>query len=81
MPRVTKIAVLGWRARERNFLDMLTAGLRKPVRVIAACADEAAANELQAAGVAGDFQAMPGGFTEFVQSRRRESFVEAAARA
>jgi len=85
IPRVTKIAVIGWRARERNCLDMLTAGLRKPVRFIAACADEAAANEtlsrLQAAGVAGDFQAMPGSFTEFAQSRRMESFVEAAARA
>jgi hypothetical protein len=82
IPEVTQIAIVGWRAGERNFLKMLKEGLRNPVRVIAACANvaeaEATLGRLRAEGINGDFKATPGGFTEFVVNRRIESFLGAS---
>lgn len=80
IPQVTEIAVIGWRANERNFVEMLAGGLQNPVRIIAACGGEEAANEtlrkLREADIKGDFEAAPGGFTDFVVSRRMEAFLD-----
>jgi hypothetical protein len=82
IPSVTKIAIVGWRAAERNFLQMLTTGLRNSVQVIAACgnvdAADATLGRLSAAGIKGNFQPAPGGFTDFVVNRRIVPFLAAA---
>lgn len=79
VPRVTKIAVIGWRATEQHFLDMLTDGLKNAVSVIAVCGNENAANEtlerMMKARIKGDFKAAPSGFSEFVANRRMQTFL------
>jgi hypothetical protein len=79
IPQVTKIAVVGWRATEHNFLEILAADLKNAVSVIAACGNTKAAEEtldrMKAAGIKGDFKAAPGGFSEFVMSRRIRDFL------
>jgi hypothetical protein len=76
---VTRIAIVGWRAAERNFLEMLATGLPNEVEAIAACgntdAAEATLGRLSAAGIRGKFQASPGGFTDFVVNRRIEPLL------
>jgi hypothetical protein len=76
IPRVTKIAIVGWRAAEQNFLE---SGLQAPVRIVAACGNKDAADatlgRLSAAGIEGDLQAAPGGFTDFVVNRRIVPFL------
>jgi hypothetical protein len=79
IPEVTKIVIVGWRAAEQNFVEMLAKGLTKFVQVIATCGNSGAANEtlnrLKAAGIDGDFQAMLGGFTNFVAERSLKAFL------
>ena len=81
IPAVSKIAIIGWRGGERTFLELLSQGLKNPVQVIAACgnadAAEATLGRLSSAGIKGDFQAAPGGFTDFVVNRRIEPFLSA----
>lgn len=82
IPDVTKIAIVGWRAGELHFLNMLRDGLGHQVRVLAACGNEEAAwatmGRLRAAGISGEFIAAPGGFTDFVVNRRIEPFLAAS---
>lgn len=78
--KVDKIAIVGWRAGEQNFLEMLAKGLPSGVEVIAACGNEQAAKEtlrnIEDAGIHFSHStAAPGGFTEFVLNRRIESFL------
>lgn len=79
IPEVTKIVIVGWRAAEQNFVEMLANGLTKFVQIIASCGTLEAANEtlnrLKAAGIDGDFQAMSGGFTNFVVDRSVKAFL------
>lgn len=80
IPKIDKIAIVGWRAGERNFLDMLAKGLPSGVEVIAACGNEQAAKDtlgnIENAGIrVRKSTAEPGGFTEFVLNRRIESFL------
>ena len=77
---VDKIVIVGWRAGERNFLEMLASGLPQGVDVIAACGNEQAAREtlrnLTDAGTRPERSIVaPGGFTEFVLNRRIEPFL------
>jgi hypothetical protein len=78
--KVDKIAIVGWRAGEKHFLEMLSKGLQSVVDVIAACGNyEAAKDTLRNVANAGirvnQGTAEPGGFTEFVLNRRIESFL------
>jgi hypothetical protein len=72
--RVDKIAIIGWRAGEKQFLEILANGLRPGVDVIAACGNERAASEtinnLKNAGVPlGRTTQSLSGFTDFVLNR------------
>lgn len=78
--KVDKIAIVGWRAGERNFLEVLANGLPRGVKVITACGDEQAAKEtlqnLTDAGIRPERSIVaPGGFTDFVLSRRIAPFL------
>jgi hypothetical protein len=79
IPQVTKIVIVGWRAAEQNFLEMLAAGLQDDVSVLAACGNADAAEEtlgrVSAARIKGEFKPAPGGFSEFVMKRRIEPFL------
>ena len=77
--KVTKILIVGWRATERHFLDLLNgSGIGKiPVQVVAA-------NKPEAEEVLGRFtagrsfpgEAVEGGFTDYVVSRASERFFK-----
>jgi len=80
IPKVDKIAIIGWRAGEKTFLELLAKGLRSAVDVIVACGNEQAAkdtlkNMLNAGISVRQGIAEPGGFTDFVLNRRIESFL------
>ncbi|HXP84381.1 MAG TPA: hypothetical protein VN841_06655 [Bryobacteraceae bacterium] len=79
IPQIRKIAIVGWRAAEQHFLNLLATGLKDPVQIIAACGStdeaEATLGRLRAAGIKGNFQAAPGGFTDFVVNRRIEPLL------
>ena len=77
IPKVTRILIVGWRAAEQHFLEMLAAGLTKPVRVMAACEKlDASAETLDrlkpTAPTGSTFLAARGGFTDFVKDRESE---------
>ena len=79
--KVDKIAIVGWRAGEKHFLEMLSKGLQSVFDVIATCGNyEAAKDALLNVANAGirvnQGTAEPGGFTEFVLNRRIESFLK-----
>jgi hypothetical protein len=83
IPKVTKIAIIGWRAGEHHFLKKLKDGLTRPVPVIAACGGAKDSTEtyerMEAAGIPADFRrdaaGAAEGFTEFVVNRRIEAFL------
>jgi hypothetical protein len=76
---VTKILIVGWRAAEQHFLKELVAAIRRPVHVCAVCESEKAALEpleqLKIAGIRGELESYPFGFTGFVQNCRIEVFL------
>jgi hypothetical protein len=80
IPEVTRIAIVGWRAGEKHFLELLSDGLQRPVKVIAACGNrKAAAETLDRFGAAriitDSVISTDGGFTDFVVNRRIEPFL------
>jgi hypothetical protein len=80
VPQVTKILVVGWKAAEQHFLKLLAQGLgERGVKVLAVCGSVGAAREtlqaLESAGIKGDLQADPGGFSDFVVGDRVEAFL------
>ncbi len=71
---VDKIAIVGWRASEKNFLELLAKGLKPGVDLIAACgsreAESDTINNLKNAGVPVRSTAQSlSGFTDFVLNR------------
>ena len=79
IPQVTKVLVVGWRAGEQNFIEMLAGGLTHPVKTLAVCGNEKSAGvtlaRLADAGSLGDTYQDPGGFSDFVAARRIEEFL------
>jgi hypothetical protein len=80
IPQVTKIVIVGWRAGEQHFLRRLAQGLgEKNVKVLAVRGGVDGAKEtlrtLEGAGIKGDFQPDPGGFSDFVVNNRVEAFL------
>lgn len=85
LPRITKILIIGWQAREAHFLQMLhrqLPGLRS-VMVVGANANDAGATLRHFAGEIGyggmvygqNVHVAPGGFTNFVVNREGERFL------
>ncbi len=79
IPDVSKILIVGWRATEYNFLDLLVNNLRTRVRVMVVAggrnhADEMA-TKLAEAGIKGDFLSTEGGFTDLIEKREIDYFL------
>ena len=76
--KVTKILVVGWRATERHFLDLLRDHLSTEVRVQAVLGKQKHAEEvlgrIKDAGIRVIGKATTGGFTEYIVSREAERF-------
>ena len=79
LPNVTKIIIIGWRASEAHFTQMLRENLSSSVEVIAVCGSasegEKSLQRLKDAGVSGSFTPLPVGFTGFIKKRLCESFI------
>lgn len=84
MRRVHQIVIVGWRAGEKHFLEILAKGLKSPVDVIAACGKEQAASEtlksLKDAGIPIRHATQSSyGFTDFVLNREVNWLLEQKA--
>lgn len=79
IPIVTKLLVIGWRATEYNFLQLLVENIQHPLRVMVVCGGSDHAQEvivgLQRAGLNGDFIAARGGFTDLILNREADGFL------
>jgi len=84
LPNVTKVIVVGWRAKEDSFLELLSEELRAPLQImVVEGTDEGAkAVESQLSRVLGSrvpdgIQSISTGFTDFILRRRAIQFLEA----
>ncbi len=79
VPKVTRLLVIGWRATERPFLQLLREYLPRSLRVMVVAGNPDGARQvlevLREAGVDGQFAAAPGGFTDFVVRREADEFL------
>ena len=77
--QVKKLMVVGWRAAEEPFLELLAENLPGPIYglVVAGNYDAATetANRLSEAGVAGQYTLTDGGFTDLVVDRQADDFL------
>ena len=73
IPEVTKMLIIGWRATETHFLQLLADNQQYDVRVRAVSGDENEARDalerMEKAGVKGKFSTVKGGFTDFILRR------------
>jgi hypothetical protein len=79
IPEITKLLVIGWRATDAPFLELLAKNARLGLRVDVVCeqkkkGDEVAVN-MQKAGVKGNYFTEYQGFTNFVASGKAEAFL------
>ena len=78
--RVTKILIVGWRATEKHFLDLLSGVVTDKIPVQVVAANQTAAAEvfshLDFAGISVVGEAVDRGFTEYVVSREAERFLK-----
>ena len=79
LPKVSKVLVIGWRATEEPFLQMLTRYLKQGVHVfiVAGSVEDAREPEgnLRSSRIVGTFSIGAGGFTEFIQQREADAFL------
>ena len=79
IPKVTNLLVIGWRATEPKFLNLLKdlGGGNLRITVVAGDSGEAGgvARRIAQAGVRGSFEMTAGGFTEFILDRGLDSFL------
>lgn len=79
IPEVDKLMVIGWRAAETTFLDLLAQNLQRPVRglVVAGGHEQAVetADRLATAGVNGSYEPTDVGFTDLVVNRLADDFL------
>lgn len=75
----TRLLVVGWRATEDHFVQMLAGELRREISVVVVAGAPEHATEpierLQKGGVRGHFARSKGGFTELVVTREMDSFL------
>ncbi len=80
VPEVTRLLVIGWRAMEFSFLQLLVDNLPRKMHtmVVAGSSDGAVeiTRRLERAGIVGQFFASAGGFTEFVVNREADEFLK-----
>jgi hypothetical protein len=80
IPQIDKILIIGWRATEQPFLQLLAEGLKRPVKGLIVAGDEAEAlttfANIKQAMVEGDFVPSPHkGFTDFIVNRTIDGFL------
>ena len=83
LPRVSKILLIGWRATEDHFLELLTKHLKGPIRALVVAGSEGEARNVAIglkngplAKIAFDWEVSPGGFTEFIVNQRADILLE-----
>jgi hypothetical protein len=83
LKNVTKVLVIGWRATEKHFLDLLKSNLKGKINVQAVAGQKPDAEQIvtrmQDAGISLDGEAVDGGFTEYIISRQAERFFGGAS--
>lgn len=79
IPKVDRLLVVGWRAAETPFLDLLASNLDQPVQGFVVAGNENAAQEtagrIAEAGVTGRYVGTDGGFTDLVVNREADRFL------
>ena len=81
LPHVTKILVIGWRASEAHFLDLLKRHLKRGVYLCVVAGNQAEAEAVKTRihkvllNNPPSSTADPAGFTEFIRSRRAEGIL------
>jgi hypothetical protein len=79
IPQVDKLMVIGWRAAETPFLDLLAENLQVPVLGLVVCGNKDASVEtaisLKTAVVEGEYACIDGGFTDLVVDRLADDFL------
>lgn len=80
IPEVTKLLIIGWRATEITFLQLLAENFRQDVRTMVVAGSSKGAEEiirrLDQARIGGQFHASVGGFTDFVKNREADEFLK-----
>ena len=73
-----KILVIGWRAAEKHFLDLIKSNLTRDISVESVCGRQEYSQDtltaLEKHGIEISGKAFDGGFTEYVKSREAERF-------
>jgi hypothetical protein len=81
LTRISKIIVIGWRAREQHFLRLLGESSRVETRLLMVAGTLHAAHEvscyMKQAGVKGSFDLFDGGFSQLVTARTLSEFLKA----
>lgn len=79
IPQIDKLLLIGWRASEQPFLQLLAENLRQEIRglVVAGRKEDAQVTieNVRRAGVKGEYLAAEGGFTEFIVNREADEFL------
>jgi len=81
LPRVTKILVIGWRATEAHFLDLLKRHLKRGVYLSVVAGNQAEAKDIAVRihrallNNPPNSSPEPTGFTEFIRTRRAEQIL------
>lgn len=80
IPQVTKLLVIGWRATEVTFLQLLAERFGPDVRTMVVAGSSVGAEEVSTklvhAGIAGNYFVSPGGFTDFVVTPQADDFLK-----
>jgi hypothetical protein len=76
---LTKLLIIGWRATEVPFCELLAENVTRALDVMVVAGGEEKAREpigkLQKAGIEGNFVAARGGFTDFIVAREGDAFL------
>jgi hypothetical protein len=79
IPQVDKLLVIGWRAAETHFLELLRQYIQAPIRTCVVAENRATASEtanrLRDAGIEGHYVPTDGGFTDLVRKHLTAKFL------
>lgn len=79
IPQVNKLIIIGWRASEAGFCELLSLNLDSDVSILVAAGTQDAADQvvhnLQTTGIDGQFHTTTGGFTDLVVNRETVDFL------
>ena len=78
--QVDKLLIIGWRAAEQPFLQLLAENLTNNIKVLVTAGGRKEGGDtierLRQAGIKGEFNRTDGGFTDLVVERRADQFLE-----